>query len=61
MELQLSERLKKLPLYLFADLRRKIAAAKEKGIKVISLGIGDPDSPTPDTVVDELCRAIRDK
>lgn len=60
MELPVSERLKKLPPYLFADLRRKIAAAKEKGVKVISLGIGDPDSPTPDPVIDELCRAVRD-
>ncbi len=60
MEIQISERLKKLPPYLFADLRRKIAAAKEKGVKVITLGIGDPDSPTPDPVVDELCRAVRD-
>ena len=60
MEVQLAERLKKLPPYLFADLRRKIAAAREKGIEVINLGIGDPDSPTPDPVVEELCRAISD-
>jgi LL-diaminopimelate aminotransferase len=60
MEMQLAERLKKLPPYLFADLRRKIAAAREKGIKIINLGIGDPDSPTPDPVVEELCRAISD-
>jgi LL-diaminopimelate aminotransferase len=60
MEVQLSERLKKLPPYLFADLRRKIAAARERGVKVISLGIGDPDMPTPDAVVDELTRAIND-
>ena len=60
MEIQISERLKKLPPYLFADLRRKIAAAREKGVKVISLGIGDPDSPTPDAVVQELCRAVQD-
>jgi LL-diaminopimelate aminotransferase len=60
MEVQLAERLQKLPPYLFADLRRKINAAKEKGVKVISLGIGDPDKPTPDPVVDELCRAVRD-
>jgi len=60
MDIQVAERLKKLPPYLFADLRRKIAAAKEKGVKVISLGIGDPDHPTPDPIVDELCRAIRD-
>ena len=60
MEVQLAERLKKLPPYLFADLRRKIAAAREKGIKVISLGIGDPDAPTPDPVVKELIRAVDD-
>jgi len=60
MELQVAERLRKLPPYLFADLRRKIAAAREKGVKVISLGIGDPDMPTPDPVIDELVRAVRD-
>jgi LL-diaminopimelate aminotransferase len=60
MDVQLSERLKKLPPYLFADLRRKIAAAREKGVKVVSLGIGDPDQPTPDPVVQELIRAVND-
>jgi LL-diaminopimelate aminotransferase len=60
MEIQLSERLKKLPPYLFADLRRKTAAARQRGVKVISLGIGDPDQFTPDAVVDELCRAVND-
>ena len=60
MELQMAERLKKLPPYLFADLRRKINAKREKGEDIISLGIGDPDRPTPDPVVQELCRAIND-
>ena len=60
MDIQLSERLKKLPPYPFADLRRKIAAARAKGVKVITLGIGDPDTPTPDPVVKELIRAIDD-
>jgi len=60
MEVPYSERLCKLPPYLFADLRRKITAAQQRGVKVISLGIGDPDRPTPDPVVDELCRAARD-
>jgi LL-diaminopimelate aminotransferase len=60
MELQLPERLRKLPPYLFADLRRKIAAKREAGVNVISLGIGDPDTPTPDPVVEELCRAVVD-
>ena len=60
MDVQLSERLNKLPPYLFADLRRKMAAARDKGIKVIRIDIGDPDSPTPDPVVAELCRAVSD-
>ena len=60
MEVQVTERLSKLPPYLFADLRRKIAAARDKGMEIINLGIGDPDSPTPDPVIDELCRAARD-
>lgn len=36
MDIQFSERLKKLPLDLFADLRRKIAATRERGVEVIS-------------------------
>ncbi|KPK61793.1 MAG: hypothetical protein AMK73_07680, partial [Planctomycetes bacterium SM23_32] len=59
--MELPDRLKKLPPYLFADLRRKVAAARERGVQVITLGIGDPDRPTPDPVVDELCRAVRDE
>jgi len=60
MEVARSERLNKLPPYLFADLARKRAAVEGKGIKVIRIDIGDPDTPTPDPVVDELVRAIRD-
>lgn len=60
MEVTRSERLNKLPPYLFADLARKRAAVEEKGIKVIRIDIGDPDTPTPDPVVDELVRAIND-
>jgi len=60
MDVQTSERLNKLPPYLFADLRRKMAVMREKGVKIINLGIGDPDCPTPDPVVEELCRAARD-
>ena len=55
----LAERLQKLPPYLFVDLRQKIQAAKAGGVDVISLGIGDPDIPTPDPVVDTLVQAIQ--
>jgi len=60
MEIQQPERLRKLPPYLFADLRRKISEARRRGIEVINLGIGDPDMPTPAPVVEEMCRAIQD-
>jgi LL-diaminopimelate aminotransferase len=60
MEFQQAERLNKLPPYLFADLRRKMAAAREKGVEVIRIDIGDPDMPTPDPIVDELCTRVRD-
>ncbi len=61
MELKQSERLNKLPAYLFADLRRKMAAAREKGIEVIRIDIGDPDLPAPEPIVAELCRALNDE
>jgi LL-diaminopimelate aminotransferase len=55
-----SRRLEALPPYLFAELERKIQAKKAEGVDVISLGIGDPDTPTPAFVVDALCEAARD-
>ena len=60
MDVQIANRLEKLPPYLFADLRRKMADAKARGIQVIRIDIGDPDAPTPDPVVAELCRAATD-
>jgi len=55
-----SERLDRLPPYLFAELARKIAAKKAAGVDVISLGIGDPDTPTPALVPDALAAAAHD-
>jgi LL-diaminopimelate aminotransferase len=55
-----SSRLEQLPPYLFAELERKIAEKKAAGVDVISLGIGDPDTPTPDLVVAALSEAARD-
>ncbi len=49
-----AERLKSLPPYLFAEIDRIINEKKEKGIDVISLGIGDPDIGTPKEIIDEL-------
>src|ERR687894_2118793 len=55
-----SERLSRIPPYLFAELERKIAGKRAQGVDVISLGIGDPDTPTPELVIDELARAAAD-
>jgi LL-diaminopimelate aminotransferase len=55
-----SKRLEALPPYLFAELERKIQAKKAEGVDVISLGIGDPDTPTPGFVIDALADAARD-
>src|SRR5918997_5667102 len=55
-----SERLSRIPPYLFAELERKIADKKEQGVDVISLGIGDPDTPTPALVVEALQQAAAD-
>jgi LL-diaminopimelate aminotransferase len=46
-----SSRLERIPPYLFAELERKVAAKRQAGVDVISLGIGDPDMPTYPAVV----------
>ena len=55
-----SSRLDRLPPYLFAELERKVSEKKAAGVDVISLGIGDPDTPTPDNVVEALTAAAPD-
>lgn len=55
-----NEAMSKLPPYLFARIEKKIEEAKEKGIDVISLGIGDPDQPTPDHIIARAIDAMRD-
>lgn len=58
--MRFARRVDAVPPYLFAELERKIAAKKRDGIDVISLGIGDPDLPTPDAVVEAAAAALRD-
>ena len=55
-----SKRLDRIPPYLFAQLEKKIAEKKAQGVDVISLGIGDPDTPTPPTVVRAMEEAVQD-
>ena len=58
--MRFSKRLDQVPPYLFAELERKISAKESEGIDVISLGIGDPDLPTPEPVIEAAARAMRD-
>jgi LL-diaminopimelate aminotransferase len=55
-----SQRLEAIPPYMFAELERKVADKKAAGIDVISLGIGDPDTPTYPHIVDAMQMAVAD-
>ena len=58
MEIRYNEKLKKLPPYLFIEIDRKKKAAIEKGADIISLGVGDPDLPTPEHIVKSMQEAV---
>jgi LL-diaminopimelate aminotransferase len=58
--MRFARRLDQVPPYLFAELEWKIAAKRAEGIDVISLGIGDPDLPTSDAIVEAAAAAVRD-
>lgn len=54
-----AKRIQSIPPYLFARIEQKIEEARSRGIDIISLGIGDPDLPTPDFVIEEMARQIK--
>jgi LL-diaminopimelate aminotransferase len=58
--MRFSQRVGSLPPYLFAGIEGRIAERRAAGIDVISLGIGDPDLPTPPHIVRALADAARD-
>jgi LL-diaminopimelate aminotransferase len=58
--MRFSQRVQSLPPYLFAELERKVSARRAAGADVISLGIGDPDMPTPPHIVDALVAGVHD-
>src|SRR5438105_13113606 len=55
-----ARRLELIPPYLFAEIDRKVQAKKKAGVDVISLGIGDPDLPTPGRIVSVLQETAAD-
>lgn len=58
--MRIANRVAGLPPYLFAELDKKIAAKRAEGADVISLGVGDPDHPTPRHIVEALQEAAED-
>lgn len=52
-----ADRLNKIPPYLFAEISRIKREAIAKGANLIDLGIGDPDIPTPEGIIDALVKA----
>src|ERR1700761_2603941 len=53
-------RIKRLPPYIFEEVNRLKAAARARGEDIIDFGMGNPDMPTPDFIVDKLCETARD-
>lgn len=60
MNIKWAERIEKLPPYLFAEIDKKKNELIEKGVDVIDLGVGDPDTPTPERIIEALYRAAKD-
>lgn len=54
-----ANRMKRLPLYLFTIIDHLKEEARQKGINIVDLGMGNPDQPTPKHIVDELCAQAR--
>jgi len=53
-DFKLADRLSTLPPYLFAAIDKAKAEVAASGMDIISLGIGDPDLPTPDFIIEAL-------
>lgn len=53
-------RIKRLPPYVFAEVNAMKAAARANGDDIIDFGMGNPDLPTPEHIVDKLVETVRD-
>ncbi len=60
MTVQIADRLKLLPPYLFKELDRLRDEVKAKGVDIIDFGVGDPDLPTPKHIIEALKKAVED-
>ncbi len=58
--MQFAKRLEQIPPYLFAEINRRQAEMVARGVDIINLGVGDPDYPTPPSIVAAMHQAIED-
>ena len=58
--LELARRMHKLPPYVFGKLNASKLARRRAGEDIIDLGMGNPNDPTPQPIVDKLCDAVQD-
>ena len=52
-------RIRRLPPYVFEQVNKLKAAARANGADIIDLGMGNPDLPTPDHIVDKLVETVK--
>lgn len=52
--MKISDRINKVPPYLFFEISKKIKAKEAEGKNILDFGIGDPDIPTPDFILQKL-------
>jgi alanine-synthesizing transaminase len=54
------DRIERLPPYVFAEVNSMKAKERSLGEDIIDFGMGNPDTPTPQHIVDKLCETIKD-
>src|SRR5260221_12234158 len=54
-----ASRLEKIPPYLFGEIAALKRKAIAEGRDLVDLGIGDPDQPTPEPIIEALTRAAK--
>ena len=58
--MKIAQRIQTIPPYLFAEIDKKKEEAIKRGVDIINLGIGDPDQPTPNNIIEKLRESVND-